>query len=190
MRPRYIKSLIVAALLAALTCSCGGEADGTPRPRGFARVEAYADSLTVAELPEVTFEVNAEADRACPRPGWMDVAFPRYGATLHISATRYTSAEDYAEAVRNRSERTSLNLAGRRAEVEEYTNGAGFRVRLTRSLEPSPLPLQFMAADSAGRFVTGAVAFSGAVEPADSVAPAVADMRRQLDVILQTLSPR
>lgn len=61
---------------------------------------------------------------------------------------------------------------------------------LTEATEPAPVPLQFMAVSPAGQLVSGAVALSGSVEPADSLAPALERLRADVDRILESLSER
>lgn len=185
-----MKRLLAAAAVAALAlCACTGGHDPSPRPRAFARANAYGDSLAACTVAGVAFDVNAAAAVATPRPGWADIAYGRHRATLHLSVLREPTPEAMADAMANRSERMSLNLAGRRARVSDFVNAGGFRVRLVDALEPAPVPLQFMAADSGATvFVSGAVAISGPVEPADSASEALADLRRQLMFTLNSLT--
>ncbi len=182
-----MKKLLAAAAVAALMGACSQSAPPVPRPRGFARVEAYADSLATCTIAGVSIGVSAEAVRTAPRADWLDAAFGRHRATLHLSVAHPADARALTEAMENRTERIALNLPGA-AEVSDFNTPGGFAVRLVESLEPSPVPLQFMATDSSGTFISGAVAITGPVVPADSAAAAVADLRRQLLLTLNSLS--
>lgn len=183
-------AVILAIVAAAMLLPGGGDSGATPRPRGFARVEPYPDSTVAVELPEVTFNVNALAEQTRERPNWLTASYPRYNASLYITSEVFADPDSLRRALANRHERISLNLAGRRAEVEDFTNDAGIRILLTRSLEPAPVPFQFIAADGSGLFVSGAVTMTGTVEPADSVAPALADLYTQLSAILRSIERR
>lgn len=183
---RTFPALLTVLLLLALA-SCSNR-DTAPRPRGFARVEAYGDSLKTVDLGPVTLQVNAEAGIESPQPGWLNVSYGRLGATMYLTADVYAERDSLRSALRNRSERISLNLSGRRAQNEVSTNAAGMHIKLTRALEPAPIPLQFMAFDSVDTFVSGAVVMSGPVEPADSLAPTLAELSRQLDLLLNSLA--
>lgn len=181
-------TLLLTAIAAMLLSACTGSSNPSPRPRGFARANVYADSLVCCTISGIVLKVNAEAAVTKPQPAWLNVDFSRYSATLYISALKPASPQALDAAIANRSERISLNLAGRSALVSDFKNPGGFDVRLVDASEPAPVPLQFMATDSARTvFVSGAVAFTGPVEPADSVAPALSDLRRQLMLTLNSL---
>ncbi len=184
---KLFAACVVAMAVVSLSGGCGGRGEAVPLPRAFARVQPYGDSLTDVSMEDLSLKVNALADTACPRPNWLDIAFGRYGATMHVSVMRFDNYDGMLRALHNRAERISLNLAGRRAVVEEFVGDGGFRVRLTRSLEPSPVPLQFFAVDDTHTFVSGAVALSGAVEPADSLAPVLEELYRQTLITLSSL---
>lgn len=179
-------TVIVAAAMSLLSCS--RTPDPVPLPRAYPRVEAYSDSTVTLSAAGVSFGVDAEARASSPRDGWTDIVYPRYAAAIHVSVVKPDSPEAMREAIDNRLERTDLNLAGRRADTEQFVNSAGFHCRLTVTSDPAPVPLQFIAVSPSGRLVSGAVAMTGPVEPADSVAPAIRELTSDIRTLLDTLS--
>lgn len=183
---RYLAAILLCALLAG---ACRREPAPVPRPRAFARVATYGDSLQRLCVGPVAMDVCAAASLSRPGPYWLDAAFGRYGATMHIAVVATGGGPALRQALENRHQRMSLNLSGRRAEVVRLTSAGGFAVELVCAREPAPVPLQFVATDAAGTLVSGAVAFTGPVEPADSVAPALADLERQVLATVNSLAP-
>lgn len=179
----------LAVLLCTVLAACTGPTT-VPKPRGFARIQPYADSMASVSLPDVMFVVNAEADIDRPQTHWLNVRYVRYGATMHITSYRYEDEDSLFVAIANRRERVLLNAAGRHIEETSFTSVGDCRVYLFTTVEPTPIPFQFIAIGDDGTFVSGAVALTGNVEPADSVAPVLRDLSLQVDTLLHSLSPR
>ncbi len=185
MRPL---TAILAAIAAIAAGSCNRSAD-TPIPRrtAYPRIEAYADSTATAHIGPLAFDIAAQADTAMPRPGWLDIAYPRYRATIHIAVRHLGSGEELADAIDNRVQRMSLNLGDRTAVASDFENSAGFSCHTVTSLDGGPTPVQFMAYSADGYLLSGAAAISGAAGPADSIAPTVQALARDAETILKSL---
>lgn len=177
--------IIVSLALAA--ASCGGQADtAVPRRTAYPRMRLLDTAMTTVEaVPGVTVQVNAGARTSSPRPGWLDVAYPAYGATMHITVTDATPATvDGIKA--NRMERVVLNAGGLPGRQAEWVTPGGFGVMTLRT-DCSSTPLQFPATDDSAVVVSGAVYFAdpAATASADSIAPVVealeGDIRRMLN---------
>lgn len=173
--------VILTSVLAA--CSHGGGADtATPRRHAYPRVQTYDSVYTAVDSFPVHFEVNAQAGRRLPRPGWLDVAYPAYGATMHVSALSYSGDRLEAE-IEKRRERMSLNLYGLSAVTEHITSAdSSFEAVLLVSSDATTTPLQFLATNGHGMLVTGSAYMPGVrpESPADSIAPQVEAMRRDI----------
>lgn len=180
-------AIIAAALLFG---SCSRTPEAVPRPRAYPRAAVYPDSTVAVGLDGVSFRANAGAEITHTRADWADIAYPYYNATVYVSVSGPLTEHELAEAIANRRDRIGLNLAGRGAREERFRSAGGFVCSLTEATEPAPVPLQFVAVSPAGRLVSGAVAFSGPVEPADSLAPALERLRSDVDRILESLSER
>lgn len=178
-------SICIMLALAALSC---GRHDNTPVPRrtAYPRPQLLDTVMTRVTLtPACSPAVNAAAAISSPRPGWLDVAYPGYGATMHLTVTDATPAT-VDEIKANRMERAMLNAGGLPGRQTEWTNRQGLDVTMIRT-EGASTPLQFLATDDSSLVVSGAVYFSdpAAVTATDSIKPVLdaiaADIRRMLD---------
>lgn len=187
MRPGPV---ILAAIAAIAVAACSRSAE-TPIPRrtAYPRIEAYADSTVTAHIGHLAFDIAAQADTVMPRAGWLDIAYPRYRATIHIAVRHLDTGQELAAAIDNRLQRMGLNLGDRAAVASDFENRAGFSCHTVTSLDGGPTPVQFVAYNAGGYFVSGAAAISGASEPADSVAPTVQALARDAEIILKSLRP-
>lgn len=159
----------------ALLTSCGHGGDvAVPRRTAYPRVALADTAMVTADSVPVRFDVSAAARVSHPAPGWLDVAYPMYGATVHVTFTTVTAAT--VDAVRvNRMERLMLNMGDNPGQRHEFVNDAGYDV-LAVLCDAGSTPVQFLATDGESMVVSGAVSFADprAAAATDSVAPMVA----------------
>ena len=186
-----MKMLPCIALCAATLAACSPSAssdteNATPLPRRYAypRFQPYDTTTVLYRMADLTFRLNAAAHTTEPRPGWMDISYPRYGATLHLSYTHPTGAQ----AIDNRRERMMLNLGEAVAEASDYLTPAGFECRELVAVDALVTPVQFLALGPGDRMVSGAVVLSDAEASADSIAPIVAALQAEVRTLLQSLA--
>lgn len=179
---RHHRPLLFLLLLAALS-SCGDNGgETTPLRHGFPRVRIYDSIYAAADSFPVHFEVNRQAGCRVPRAGWLDVAYPRYGAVLHISALA-CSGDRLASELDKRRERMSLNIYGFSARTEHLTSAdSSFEAVMLVSHDAVSTPVQFVATDGQSVLVTGSAYMPGVrpESPADSIAPQVEALRRDV----------
>jgi len=176
--------LLAAALLAA---GCRRAPVAVPRRTAYPRIAEHDTAmrrLGTDTLPGLDFAVNAAAVLASERPGWLDIRYPDYGATVHITLTRARGPQ-LAEVRANRLERLMLNIGDRPARRGEWVNEAGVDILETYSV-PAAIPYQFLATDGEGYVLSGALYFADprAAAEADSIRPMAeaiaADIHRAL----------
>lgn len=178
-------AVVMAVCAAAVLAGCRRADVSVPRPTGYPRPTLPDTVMRAAAGLPVRLEVNAEATVSSPREGWLDVAYPGLGATMHVTVS-LTEPSAVAEVMANRMERAMLNAGDRPGRRREWTNRAGMDVMLIRS-EGGSTPLQFLATDDSAVVVSGAVYFADprAAESADSIRPVTdaveGDIRRMLD---------
>lgn len=182
------RSVLSACLLAAayvLSGCSGGRADSSvPRRTAYPRPVAMDTAMTVPDSQPVSFAVNSATRISRPRPDWLDVAYPAYGAVMHVSFTP-VDASDIDEVRANRVERLTLNSGAHVAVTREDINAAGFDI-LTVRTDGSATPLQFLVTDGRSIVVSGAVYMSDpvAASAVDSIRPIVdaieADINRAM----------
>lgn len=180
----------ILALLAALFTCCTGSGDNkasVPRRTAYPRLEPY-DTATVRHiLASIEFDVNTSALLSTPRKDWLDIEYPRYGATLHLSARTKLTKNELQYAAANRMERMLLNLGGTAAQQDEFESGC-FNCLLLRASAPVATPVQFLAVDPDGRMLSGTAAFHGNISPADSIRPYTEALGDEAMRLLQSLN--
>lgn len=173
---KFVKALLAAALLAVVASACGGgEENSVPRRRAYARVDTYPAEYRAVEVGGIPLEINTSAAAASPREGWLDVRYPRYGATLHLAVARPDAAA-LDQAVANRRQRMSLNLGGATAEQTTLA-GDSYVCELLVSRDAVATPVQLLAVGADGTLVSGAAVIAGRTEPVDSLRPVVEALR-------------
>lgn len=185
---KSLAAIIMAVVLA--TCACERAHDNTEVPRrpAYPRPALLDSVMKVPSIPlPVHFEVNAAAVTTSPRRDWLDVIYPSYNATLHISFTD-TDAQGIDAVRENRLERLMLNTGDSPSQHSEFVNNAGFDI-LTVITEGSATPVQFLATDGSSVVVSGVVYFSDpkAVSETDSISPYIHAIKADIDRSLASL---
>lgn len=179
--------VITAIALAAAMQACGGDNSAVPRRTAFPRIADIGTAMTAVDSLPVRFEVNAATVVTRPRPMWLDVAYPAYGATMHVSFTP-VDASTAAQVRDNRLERMMLNAGEHVSLQSESMNPDGFHVLVLES-EGAVTPLQFLASDDR-TVVSGAVYFAdpAAVTATDSIKPIVRAILGDIRASMSTLA--
>ena len=182
MTPRLLFISLIALVFSLSSCK---EKSATPTPRRYAypRLEAYATDYRLIDAELVKFEVNANATVSSPKSGWVDIEYPRYGATFYISAVK---PDDVAEAIANRQQRMSRNLGGAKATSRSFASGK-FDCMILESIDAGTTPVQFLAVGDDGVIVSGTATIVGSTAPADSIRPIVTALADEAFKILTTL---
>ncbi len=186
MSARIVLPIVAAAMLAA--CSARNDAP-VPRPTAYPRVaDPGATYIAVDSLP-VTFEVNSAATVERPRADWLNVSYPDWNVTVHVSMTA-VDPEDFDQAIDNRMQRLHLNVASLAVTEELDIDSRDFSSVLISSPDSRSTPLQFIATGDSTMIVSGVAFFKNVTpnSPVDSLAPIVKYIRRDLTHALENLS--
>ena len=183
-----MKALLPPALaLVVLLNSCDSGGRPVPRPEGYPRIALYEAVYRNDSIGPVISESNAgtavtERRKGADGTGWLTLAYPRYGATLYLTASPAT-ASTLGGIIDNRLERISLNIGGATTELTELTGKGGWHGRVTLTPSGSATPLQILATSPRGDCVVSGALFleraSTATSP-DSLAPALEAVRDDL----------
>lgn len=159
-----LPTFAVAALFILLTGDCTGRTDNStavPRRTAYPRIELY-DSVYRQASPTlpVKLMVNDSTIVNIALHGdaatWIDVRYPRYGATLRLTLSRL-SGDSLLTAIANRRERMALNAGGLRSTVTELTAPHGLSSEIVATPGAMVTPLQIIATDSASLLISGAL---------------------------------
>lgn len=185
------RRLLAASLVAAVLASCGArqatERDETapiPLPRAWPRTALY-DTIYAPVREDIELNTSALVD-VSPDGTRIDAAYLAYRATLYVTDTRTATVGEADAAEANRIERMSLNTGGLQSEQTAVTTPAGYRAVLLVTPVGSLTPVQFIAR-APRRVVSGAVMLDRVPASADSVAPTLTALRRDLLHLITTL---
>ena len=182
--------ICVFAVFAGFAPGTNSAADAVPRRHAYPRVEPYDSASRTVVLAPFTFRIAAEAPSKRTGENWLDVSYPRYGATMHLSASRFGSADEAAEALANRRQRISLNTGGALARTDFFDNDAGLTCEMTVCSEGVATPVQFIATDGKSLMLSGAVMINGPITPADSIRPIINLLQDEAFTILSSIRKR
>ncbi len=183
--------LLAVALAAAVLCCCSDPAPSVPKRPAYPRVQLYEAQYNMPDFP-VNFAVNSGASAAVERgegSHWLTIDYPRYDATIYVTATPVANADAMRAEVDNRLRRMELN-AGSTPVDETKGSTAGSDWVLTRARGASATPLQFILypPQGTGWVVSGAAFLKGAIAPADSIAPVINALASDLQYALDHYS--
>lgn len=178
---KYI--IILFILLVGMSSCRHKDGDVTPRRYAYPRIEAYDSTYRRLTVGPVSIEVNAAAATSSPKDGWLDIHYPRYGATVYLSATH---TDDLSGALANRRQRISLNLGGAKAVTHNFVSG-DFDCEVVESVDAGATPVQILAVSPKGLIISGSANISGTTTPADSIRPIVTALTRDAIHILMSI---
>lgn len=185
-----MKRLAAIATLAALLAACSDSGHrSVPRPTAYPRIPV-CDTATVA-LSSGTFDmrVSAAAVSREKEPGWLDIVYPSYGVTVHLTAMSFGNTADLDRALDNRMQRMSLNFGDTPADTRTFTNDAGIECLIAGSPDAATAPIYIIARRDGSRpaLLSAAAVFRGATKPVDSVYPVYKAVRDDMDKLLNSL---
>ncbi len=176
---------IGAALLAACTWACSEKAPegGVPLPPAYPRIAAYPQKYAPVDSFPANWEANAECrttvDHGRDRAVFASTDYAAYRGKLMVTFTPVDDNNHLDKVIDNRLERMSLNTGGHQSELTTFETSAGFNAKILITRVSSPTPVQFLAEDGR-RVVSGALMLDTAPTSADSIAPVIETVRRDI----------
>lgn len=186
-----MRNLLLLPLLLSCLLSC---TEYTPKPRGYFRIEpAEAEYATfTADTLPYSFLLSRQALATPPSgssaPGWINLVYPQWGATIYCSYLPVTPATLPEAEKESRSLVQRLLAPGVQVTEIAYSNpeGAVYGSLFLLSGETSS-PAQFMLTDSLSRFFRGALYFDCRPN-ADSLAPVIDYLRQDVIELMQSFN--
>ncbi len=196
---RYLLMLpvfAVALLFIVLTedCSGNGNTSAVPRRTAYPRIELYDSTFhdASAELYAILMvndSAQTDITSHSPEATWIDVRYPRYGATLRLTLS-CLSGKALHEAIANRSERIALNAGGMQSTVTQLTSAENISSEIITTPGAMVTPLQIIATDSSSILLTGALEMPASAESAEYYDPIVKGVERDLIHMAKHLAKR
>ena len=188
-----------ALLLMALFCfaSCSGNHNYSPKPRGYFRIifpkkeyQQYEGgcpiSFTYPKYAKIEPDKNADA-----KPCWMNVQFPQFNGTLHLSYEHIQSKKEFDELVED-AHKLSFKHTVKATSIDQgvisYPDRKIYGIYYTIDGNAAS-SVQFYLTDSTRNYIRGALYFN--TEPRlDSIQPVLTFVRRDVDVMIKSFKWR
>ncbi len=187
--------LYVALLLAVVVGFTACREKATPRPTGFFRIEPYPSVSHTDTVGTITFAVNDLAQAVVPREtadgvSWLDIAYPRYGATLYLSYIPIGGGRTI-EALMSESRELVYRQHIHTEAVEAIAYEAPEQplyATLYYLSAASATPIQFVATDSMRYLLRGVLYYDTPVRT-DSVAPTLQYLEGEITHLIESITP-
>ncbi|WPU93980.1 gliding motility lipoprotein GldD [Mucilaginibacter sabulilitoris] len=187
---RYISVLMGAIMLFA---ACGGNHDYSPKPRGYFRIvfpkKGYRDYNVgcpyTFSYPKYAFiePDTTKGAQSC----WVNMQFPQFGATLHLSYQPVTSKKVFNELVedaRTFAFKHTVKATSIDEGVISYADRKVFGIYYTIDGNAAS-SAQFFLTDSTKNYLRGALYFN--TEPRlDSIQPVLNFIKKDMEVMIKS----
>lgn len=183
-RLRIAVCVITATAIWLSSCSHRDSNAAVPKPEAWPRIEIPAEQFTDHTFGNACLPLNSAAQVSEQRKDdgtWIDVTYPTFlNARLYLTLLTTANPEDLKTVLDNRRERMELNTGGAVTELTELTSEGGWDALLAVTRSSMTTPVQFVAND--GKNVLSGVLYLNfpTGTPADSVAPIVKTVRRDM----------
>jgi gliding motility-associated lipoprotein GldD len=189
--PMRIAFLLIAVLLFA---ACGDDHDYSPKPRGFFRINfpekeyrGYNEGCPFSfQYPAYA---NIEPDKkAGAKPCWVNMEFPDFKGTLHLSYEPVTSKKIFNQLVED-ARAFAFKHTVKATSIDEgvirYPERKVYGIYYTIDGNAAS-SVQFFLTDSTQHYLRGALYFS--TEPRlDSIQPVLDFVKKDVDVMIKSL---
>ncbi|MEB0263776.1 MULTISPECIES: gliding motility lipoprotein GldD [unclassified Mucilaginibacter] len=186
---RYFVLLIVVLFLAA----CGGNADYSPKPRGYYRIvypakqyQPYTEGCPFTfDYPKYS-KVEPDKSRGA-KPCWQNIQFPQFNATLHLSYESITSKKEFNELIED-AHKLSFKHSVKATSIDEgviaYPDRKVYGIYYTIDGNAAS-SAQFYLTDSTKHYLRGALYFNS--EPRlDSIQPVLNFIKKDVDLMIKS----
>jgi gliding motility-associated lipoprotein GldD len=186
---KWFALIAVAVLFAA----CGGNADYSPKPRGYFRINfPKKDYRAYTEGCPFTFDypkyAHIEPDKAPKaKPCWVNMQYPQFNATLHLSYEPIRSVKEFNELVED-AHKLSFKHTVKATSIDEgviaYPAKKVYGIYYTIDGNAAS-SAQFFLTDSTRHYLRGALYFNS--EPRlDSIQPVLNFIKQDVDVMIKS----
>jgi gliding motility-associated lipoprotein GldD len=189
---KFIKSALAIVCL-ILLAACVNR-DYSPKPRGFFRIDFPEKSYQSYQTDcPFTFEypkyATIEADRTSDAQScWINVQFPQFKGTLHLSYQPITSRQNFMELVEDARTFAFKHTIKATAIDEGIIHYPEHRIHgIFYTIDGNAASsLQFFLTDSSKNYLRGALYFNE--EPKlDSIQPVLTFIKKDIDVLIKSL---
>ncbi len=185
---------LLSIVILLLLSSCGGNSsDYSPKPRGYFRIPFPPHSYQAYDQGcPFTFDYPKyaviEPDKSLQaKPCWVNMQFPQFKATLHLSYENVTSPAKFNELIEDAHTfafKHTVKATGIDEGVIHYTDRKVYGIYYTIDGNAAS-SAQFYLTDSSRHYIRGALYFNS--EPRlDSIAPVLDFVKKDMAVMIKS----
>lgn len=189
-----LKKLLICIPALLLFASCSGNHDYSPKPRGYFRIDFPKKEYQTYEggCP-FTFEYPKyaviEPDKAPKaKPCWLNMQFPQFNGTLHLSYEHILSKKEFNELIED-AHKLSFKHTVKASSIDQgsirYPDRKIYGIYYTIEGNAAS-SVQFYLTDSTRNYIRGALYFN--TEPRlDSIQPVLTFVKKDVDMMIKSL---
>jgi gliding motility-associated lipoprotein GldD len=188
-----VKSILILIIGALFFASCSGNHDYSPKPRGYFRIvfpkkdyQSYDAGCPITFLyPK--YAVIEPDKKPGAKPCWINMQFPQFNGTLHLSYEHILSKKEFDELVED-AHKLSFKHTVKATSIDEgvisYPERKVYGIYYTIEGNAASA-VQFYLTDSTKNYVRGALYFN--TEPRlDSIQPVLTFVKKDVDVMIKS----
>jgi len=188
-----LKYLAILSLILLLFSACSGNHDFSPKPRGYYRIifpkkdyRPYTEScpFTFVYPRYAVIEPDRKSDA---KPCWLNMQFPQFNGTLHLSYEPVLSKKEFNQLVED-AHKLSFKHTVKATSIDEgvisYPDKKVYGIYYTVEGNAAS-SVQFYLTDSTKNYIRGALYFN--TEPRlDSIQPVLTFVKQDVDVMIKS----
>ena len=186
-----MKMYIVIAACCGLILSACKDAQITPKPRAYPRIEFPERGYTSYDDPACpfTFRYPSYAEiKLKDQPCWFDIFMPGFNARIHCSYIHVRDEAHYEDLVQDAFViATKINERANYMEEKPFHNPQGVGGLTLSWTGPAASPIHFFMTDTTTHFFKAALYFDSKVQ-VDSLAPITAFIKSDIDTLIHSFS--
>lgn len=192
-RKASLKQLSLIIIILCTMASCSGNHDYSPKPRGYSRIifpnKNYHSYMAPCPFTFMYPEyANVAPDKAAhAKPCWLNVQYPQFNGTLHLSYEPILSKKEFDELIED-AHKLSFKHTVKATAIDEgvirYPDHKVYGIYYTIDGNAAS-SVQFYLTDSVRNYIRGALYFN--TEPRlDSIQPVLTFVKKDVDVMIKS----
>jgi gliding motility-associated lipoprotein GldD len=192
---RYTSVIGALVLLLSLTgfVACNGNHDYSPKPRGYFRIvfpkKTYRqfDSICPFTFVYPVYAKIVPDTKPDAQPCWLNMQFPQFGATVHLSYEHINSSREFDELIED-AHKLSFKHTIKATSIDQgiitYPDWKVYGIYYTIDGNAASW-VQFYLTDSTKNYIRGALYFN--TEPRqDSIQPVLDFVKKDVDLMIKS----
>jgi len=188
-----MKQILILIITALFFASCSGNRDYSPKPRGYYRIIfpkkeylAYTAGCPITFLYPKYAVIEPDTLTGA-KPCWLNMQFPQFNGTLHLSYEHILSKKEFDELIEDAhklSFKHTVKATGIDEGVISYPDKKVYGIYYTIDGNAAS-SVQFYLTDSTKNYIRGALYFN--TEPRlDSIQPVLIFVKQDVDLMIKS----